>query len=386
VKPSRCTPGLRLHHVISLLLLLRLHQSHAASSPIRNLESSLTASSSHGTIIAITCTMGDNCQTDNADSSVLMLARTPTIRSKLNPPVTRNIECKQHCMSDDNYRVIGVGPTSSGMLHMLHTGSAAPLAIGLTGLSSDVRHLVRCCANVVSQHDMIFDNACNSGSSIEGLYVSGYKLVEYLAGRMSNVARISGARPFGVQALVVGRSITASSNTVKLGRNSSINKLSIYTVDPSGGWRKWNGGAAVIGKYSGPVRARLRKYICGDDDAADAISNRRKENDDDDDDDEVFVDDNNNEGDDTADNEVSIKGKQKQEQVRGVEEALRIAIQSFLDATVEHERYGDASAGSDQFEAILISCASDAYGCRSISEARVREIYGQCLTNCKVNS
>lgn len=365
-KPTTCTTLL---HLISILLL-HLHQTHAASSPIRNLESSLAASSAHGTVIAVTCTI------QHTDDAVLMLARTPTIRSKLNHHHPAKIsttdiknDSKNDTIGDENddsmnvlkqasySKHLSVGaPTSSGMLHILHTESTAPLAIGLTGLSSDVRHLVRSCANVVSQHDMIFDQQ-HECSSAGNKCLSGYKVVEYLAGRMSNVARVAGARPFGVQALVVGR----SGSTVSLMKS---NKLSIYTVDPSGGWRKWGGGAAVIGNHSAAVRARLTSHICGN-------SNEEK-----------GVVDNDDDNGDAADDEMTAEANQQR--ARDVEEALRLAIQSFLDATSEHEQC-DASIGSEQLEAVLISCSSGSRPCRVVSAALVREIYEQCLVNYKVS-
>eukprot|EP00970_Alexandrium_tamarense_P007661 scaffold1453_cov232-Alexandrium_tamarense.AAC.9 len=56
-----------------------------------------------------------------------------------------------------------------------------------------------------------------------------------------------GARPLGVQLLVIGTSSLSSSS------------LEMYTVDPSGGWRSWIGSGTAVGRGAERIRATLLK-------------------------------------------------------------------------------------------------------------------------------
>jgi 20S proteasome alpha/beta subunit len=112
----------------------------------------------------------------------------------------------------------------------------------MTGFAADVQHLTRVTLKLVESHQMVTSHA-----------MSVDRIVMALSSTVQLAALAEGGRPFGVQALVVG-----------LDKND---KMLLYTVDPTGGWQHYGGGATAIGRGAEEVRTRLYKAI--KDDASD---------------------------------------------------------------------------------------------------------------------
>jgi 20S proteasome alpha/beta subunit len=73
------------------------------------------------------------------------------------------------------------------------------------------------------------------------------RIVRALSSTVQLAALAEGGRPFGVQALVVGL--------------DKKDKLLLYTVDPTGGWQHYGGGATAVGRGAEKVRTLLYKAI-----------------------------------------------------------------------------------------------------------------------------
>jgi len=91
-----------------------------------------------------------------------------------------------------------------------------------------------------------------SSSSTSGKSVDPHRLVrEDLSSMMIDAAMSEGARPLGIQLLVIGQSALSS--------KGSTNSLEIYTIDPSGGFRSCIGRGSAIGRGAQRVCSSLMK-------------------------------------------------------------------------------------------------------------------------------
>lgn len=109
----------------------------------------------------------------------------------------------------------------------------------MTGLSSDVDHVTRVLQKHVQDHRGIFDEASLP------MPVSG--IAKWLAETVRSAAKWNGGRPYGLQALLVGR--------------EDSQNLSVYSVDPSGAWRHWGSGCTAIGRNSEDIRQQLHDEL-----------------------------------------------------------------------------------------------------------------------------
>jgi 20S proteasome alpha/beta subunit len=239
--------------------------------PIGSLQSSLTASEGHGTVAAIQ-SFGDidyvvivsrspsesNCNLTRAslaNSRIEEAADTEYINhdynekdfsgsrnSFLSPITFRGAITRplQNMESEKNK-----WKRESKTLHVLH--EEAGICLAMTGFASDVKHLVRYVANVVSEHDYLYGGDAPNVHSLVRDTLSSY---------MRDATTLGGSRPFGAQALVVGNSN---------GNLLSSGKMQIFTLDPSGNFRHCIGGVATIGKNSELVRQSLCKVLQKDD-------------------------------------------------------------------------------------------------------------------------
>jgi hypothetical protein len=113
----------------------------------------------------------------------------------------------------------------------------------MTGLASDVEHLVRVVQHQVDTHWNVYDTHMTTHAMTVGLATT-------LATEC-----LQGNRPFGVQCLLLGGD----------GRDDSDDDVSdphrlfgVYTMDPSGSWQSW-GGTTAIGKYAPLLQVQLAK-------------------------------------------------------------------------------------------------------------------------------
>ena len=142
--------------------------------------------------------------------------------------------------------------SSSNNLRILHAQSG--LLIAATGFSPDVDHILNVAAGRVFSRISVYDapSFISSSSSTSGKSVDPHRLVrEDLSSMMIDAAMSEGARPLGIQLLVIGQSSLSS--------KGSNNSLEIYTIDPSGGFRSCIGRGSAIGRGSQSVCSSLMK-------------------------------------------------------------------------------------------------------------------------------
>lgn len=233
--------------ITSLVFLLIASQCGGAEllTPVKNLEASLAAAAAHGTIVAVTARLESN-GADGSDFATIILTRSPTVRSNLTIDYIRNHgsdefgegdEVLEYSSDKHMFRsslFSGPVPTTSGMVHLLHPS----LVVGMTGFASDVRYLSRFLANL----NMNYEHLHGRSSSSAAGNLSTLKTARALSSKIANVAMVSGARPYGVEAVVIG-----------IG--------SICTTDPSGSSHRWD-KATAVGKYSHQIRKYLVELLC----------------------------------------------------------------------------------------------------------------------------
>ena len=120
------------------------------------------------------------------------------------------------------------------------------LFLAMTGFASDIQHLSRYVADFVSDHEHVYGGERPDACSIAR---------DALSDKMRQVALVGGARPFGVQALLV------ESAKVARGKRDTLDSVRFYTVDPSGNWMHWGGGATCIGKDAEKLRMQIHRLL-----------------------------------------------------------------------------------------------------------------------------
>jgi 20S proteasome alpha/beta subunit len=241
-------------HTVAVVLwcfmccFLVLHVSNATASttgtisntsPVPHFAESLAASSAHGTIVAISCSDLDHrrCGSGSNKSCVVVIAHSPYSEEQQYD----NIRCD----TNDDLDIIPHYGSITSNLHYLHSD----LLLGMTGFAPDVNHLLRSFANTALQYEYIM-SSCGGGSSTDSdllqqeptKTIPVRKLViQGISKELRNAALSNNGRPYGVQALMVGRKPS----------------LEIYTVDSIGGWTHWGGGATAIGRNNQKIRIHL---------------------------------------------------------------------------------------------------------------------------------
>ena len=270
-------------------------------SPIKNLEASIAAATSHGSIVAVH---------SDYDDAIILISRSPTVRSNLTLASIRNhgedcIDCDEIFGSE-----VSTGPVSvtSGMVYAMNP----QLVVGMTGLASDVRHLSRYLGKLNANYGHLHGRSFS---------MSSIKATQTLSSKMAHTASVSGARPFGVEAIIIGSGGM------------------IATIDPSGGLRTWGDGTC-IGKYSHQVRNHLTSLL--------------KSNKDD-------------------DNET-LQCKQEEDYI---EKSLRFGIEAIVKAYHDSEGCLGPNICPEQFECIVVwSCSGKKS--RIINKACIRTVFERC--------
>jgi 20S proteasome alpha/beta subunit len=111
----------------------------------------------------------------------------------------------------------------------------------MTGLALDVEHLCRVLQKFADDHYNIYQTS-----------LSTHVMTQRLAKLLQNACLFQGARPFGVQAMLIG-----CDDDIDRDNNDG---LCIYSMDPSGSWQSW-GRATAIGKYGREARKILSKKL-----------------------------------------------------------------------------------------------------------------------------
>jgi 20S proteasome alpha/beta subunit len=219
--------------------------------PVKNLEASLSASSSQASVVAVRCT---NCvvvvsMSAQDQSCNLTLAELSSNKRVANPETSSPQHDDNDKNNDDDESGLipvlfrgsictkiresrGIQVSKSNrIMHLLQETSG--LTLFTTGFASDVQHLVRFAAAHVSEYEHIY-----GGNSMDAKGV----MQDALAPKMASATMTGGSRPFGVQIMAI--STTSPS-------------FQIVTLDPSGNARYWYGVGAFIGKDS----HRIKKYL-----------------------------------------------------------------------------------------------------------------------------
>jgi 20S proteasome alpha/beta subunit len=149
------------------------------------------------------------------------------------------------CATNDGLDIIPHYGSITSNLHYLHSD----LLLGMTGFAPDVNHLLRSFASTALQYEHVM-SSCGGDSSTNSdlLQLEPAKaipvrklVIQGISKELRNAALSNNGRPYGVQALIVGRKPS----------------LEIYTVDSIGGWTHWGGGATAIGRNNQKIRIHL---------------------------------------------------------------------------------------------------------------------------------
>eukprot|EP00979_Chaetoceros_neogracilis_P010100 scaffold2368_cov289-Chaetoceros_neogracile.AAC.25 len=263
---SNLATSIRLFVVLKILLFVQASSGSSSIYPVNNLESSLAASSSQASVIALRC---HDC--------IVVLSMSPpskdqTCNLTLSNAISANDEVIDETQGltdtnkEDGSGLIPIthrGPIStvttldsssiisrgmerrSRIMHLLQEKSG--LALFMTGFASDTQYLARYAAGHISQEEQIY----------AGTYINARDLVRNALGPIIQRATLSsGSRPFGVQALAVS---PAKPNENDMPRSTSA--MIMTTLDPSGNLRYWHGMGAFIGKDSNLNQKHLHQIL-----------------------------------------------------------------------------------------------------------------------------
>lgn len=260
----------KIHGYLKLVLTLSLPllcignrvQAEKSLYPIRNLQASLTASEGYGTVTALRTSYEDK-------DCVLIVSYSP---SELDCNLTRSFWDTRgdeidvdadELQGDESTKKIGGGfmtpiafrgavnrPSTvqkgkikeSKSIHILQ--ERVGICLAMTGFASDVKHLVRYIASVISEYEFLYGGEVPSIHSIVRDSFASYM--------RDSAAR--GGRPFGAQGLIVGN------ENNNLPRNGGVK---IFTLDPSGNFRHCVSGVAVIGRNRQSIEDSLFKACTG---------------------------------------------------------------------------------------------------------------------------
>lgn len=237
-------------------LVACLFQNGAASSesnlyPVKNLEASITASSSQASVLALRCkdctivvsmsppskdqtcnlTLSNTIQALDDDDDDDDLA---TSKAEALIPITRRGPVSNLINNENSHSV----PTSeSRIMYILQEYHG--LSLFMTGFASDVQYLTRSAAGYVSQQEYLYSSAQK---------ISANEIMrEAIAPRVRDMT-MGGSRPFGIQALAISPSVKS-------------NGAQIVIIDPSGNLRYWHGLGAFIGKDKALIQKHLHKVL-----------------------------------------------------------------------------------------------------------------------------
>ena len=306
--------------------------------PIQNFEPSWTASSVGGTTIAIPFVLNDmtnvKLNRDSSSDAVVVVFRTTSPQAvSSSTDGGRSNHKKERLKSSvtlSGLRLLGSVYTTSDAISLSQSsqrwtflGSTAVCT--MTGFSPDIDYLTRLLQKLVDSHRTTYDSSSLSKTTI----ISTMILVDSLAEELQEAGQWQGGRPFGVQALIVGRDSSVTEKTASLG---------MFTLDPSGGYRRWR-GAAAIGRNSKIIRDRLLDFWMSQNDT------------------DVF----HNDG------------------IEALSSALQVSVLSRVEESEDLER-------SDIYEAIVVWQSDNEFCVANIDAAQINEIREMIRTKHKGKS
>ena len=312
----------------------------------KHLESSLAASTAHGTVVAIRAT--DQDCSDGDSECVVIVSRCPMHSSQSNLTLSSILDHVE--MSNSSIKKVGNvtslsrGPVSTkfhkhnDMMYTLH-GSAV---IAVTGLASDCKHLIRSAIMDISRYEHVYGSRTTSIPFVKTVIVEG------LVNRISSAAFSAGGRPFGVQIL------TASKNQNRREKNSNnMPSLEIYTIDPSGALRQCNGKVVAIGRFSQIILQNLYNKI-------------------------------------KSKKEVMSSSSSPTEELHKIyiQEAIQITIQSIIESEEDEKlRYltdvSNIASACSEFEIVIVHSSKNGF----VSKVDdIRQLYEQSILSTKIKN
>ena len=227
-------------------------------SPVANWEPSWAASAAHGTTLAINCWIPcqkeevtvANDQTPRILATLIVLqspskgstavsfsnrAYDPTVSSLGGLELTSIRQC------DD--------VTTSTLTSSRWTFLGSTIVACMTGLASDVDHIIRTLQQHVDRQILIYAERTSGMAKL--LAIDLIPVISQILREASQWQ--GGGRPLGVQTLLIN------------GGGSSLHKGDpvLMTVDPGGGYRHWASGVTAIGRGAHAVRQRLYRHLHG---------------------------------------------------------------------------------------------------------------------------
>mmetsp|Transcript_7929 Transcript_7929/g.12141 ORF Transcript_7929/g.12141 Transcript_7929/m.12141 type:complete len:280 (+) Transcript_7929:195-1034(+) len=199
---------------VSILLILVPRSSSEPVLPVHNLQASLTASVAHGTTVAI-----------KVQDAVVIINRSPKPNSKFPAlqPKTSALPFTKHGLKLLPFK----SKPQWGML-------APNLFCTMTGFSADISHLMMVLSRTNEKHNVDFHQP-----------LPLHKSVLSLSSILKDATKQQGARPFGVEALIIG-----------LDRD---NEWQLYSCNPSGLYQHFPRGRSIIGKNKEKIWKEISK-------------------------------------------------------------------------------------------------------------------------------
>ena len=231
-------------------------------SPIKEFGPSWAASSAHGTSIAVPCSLRMGDETENPKDAVILLLRYG--KASVTSPwksASSVDESDRSAQTMDGLRIVGpvhqsADSTTADASSKRWVFLGATAVCSMTGLASDIDYLTSVLQKQVEDHRLVYDGASSAQTS--GLPTG--QVIQMLAFVLQKETEYEHQRPLGVQALVVGRDPKPKHNVSGKNRPPAF---TIFTLDPSGGFRHWGGGAA-IGRNAAFVRKQLHEHLSKD--------------------------------------------------------------------------------------------------------------------------
>lgn len=215
----------------TLSLLVPFCASNTLWSPILDLEASVAASVAHGTTVAVCI-----------NECVVVLTRTATSKA------SSMVAAEEQEASFEKFGLKLFDLPSASSRHVVLGSGCFCL---MTGFSPDVGHLQKVLLKSVESHRAFYSED-----------KSNRKTAKDLSNYLQQASLHIGARPFGVQALLIGL--------------DDANRWSLSTCDPTGSTRHYRDRATCIGRHAAAVRQHVGRNLDSLEDVQSAISLAKK--------------------------------------------------------------------------------------------------------------
>jgi len=260
--------------IILSIQLIQVARSNASSDlyPGKKLEPSLAASCASGTIVAVSYPMKDQSE---KEALVLLMGTSSSVTRNPDFPYANRANGLDEIFSSDVVAVESSWLKLEGIHVFRHfsdvistSASSQWTILGssavscMTGLASDVDYLSRILQKQVDGNRIVYETH-QSATNQASHHSLAVKLVQKLSNILQEATQYQDSRPYGIQALVVGVAPLVTTNHPFDSNNQRAQRrqrLNLWTLDPTGGFRHW-GAATAIGRKAVPVRQQLHRLL-----------------------------------------------------------------------------------------------------------------------------